>query len=129
MSTVVLDFHCRTTERGRIRMRRGKAPAPVEAGSIPRITRLMALALRFDRLLREGAVQDYAELARLGHVTRARMTQIMGLLNLAPDIQEEILFLPRTVKGRDRISARDVIRIATIMEWAEQSVQWTKLMR
>jgi hypothetical protein len=62
--------------------------------SIPRIARLLALAIRFDRLLRAEELRDYAELARLGHVTRARMTQIMKLLNLAPDIQEQILFLP-----------------------------------
>ena len=64
------------------------------AHSIPRIARLMALAIRFDGLVREETIQDYAELARLGRVTRARMTQIMKLLFLAPDIQEQILFLP-----------------------------------
>ena len=62
--------------------------------SIPRIARLMALAIRFEGLLREETIRDYAELARLGRVTRARMTQIMKLLDLAPDIQEQILFLP-----------------------------------
>jgi hypothetical protein len=46
-------------------------------------------------------VTDYADLARLGHVTRARVTQIMNLLNLAPDIQEELVFLPKTIRGRD----------------------------
>ena len=44
-------------------------------------------------------VKDYAELARPGRVSRARMTQIMNLLMLAPDIQEEILFLPRIERG------------------------------
>ena len=34
-------------------------------------------------------------------VTRARMTQIMNLLNLAPDIQEELLLLPPVTEGRD----------------------------
>jgi hypothetical protein len=57
-------------------------------GSIPRIARLMALAIRFEGLLRDGTIRDYAELARLGRVTRARMTQIMKLLLLAPDLQE-----------------------------------------
>jgi hypothetical protein len=37
----------------------------------------MALALRFDDLLRSGAIGSYAELARLGHVTRARVYQII----------------------------------------------------
>ncbi len=127
MSTLVLDFHCRTSDKGRISMKRGMAPVPVEAGSTPRITRLMALAIRFDRLLRDGVVKDYAELARLGHVTRARMSQIMGLLNLAPDIQEEILFLPKTVKGRDPISARDVIQIATRADWQDHRKAWRNI--
>ena len=70
--------------------------------SIPRIARLMALAIKFDGLLREGTIRDYAELARLGRVTRARMTQIMKLLNLAPDIQEQILFLPGSTKLKER---------------------------
>jgi hypothetical protein len=75
--------------------------------SIPRIARLMALAIRFQGLLREKKIRDYVELARLGRVTRARMTQIMKLLDLAPDIQEQILFLPppswastREISGR-----------------------------
>ena len=54
----------------------------------------MALAIRFDRLIREDVVSDQSELARLAHVTQPRMTQIMNLLHLAPDIQEELLFLP-----------------------------------
>src|ERR1035437_129673 len=62
--------------------------------SIPRIARLMAIAIRFERLVRTGTIRDYAELARLGRVTRARITQIMKLLDLAPDIQEQILLLP-----------------------------------
>jgi DNA invertase Pin-like site-specific DNA recombinase len=58
---------------------------------LSRITRLMALAVRLEGLLREGAVKDYAELARLGCVSRARITQILNLRNLAPTIQEKIL--------------------------------------
>jgi len=70
-------------------------PEVSRAGSrLPRITRLLALAVRFEGLLRDGTVRDYAELARLGGISRARMTQIMSLLNLAPVIQERILGLP-----------------------------------
>jgi hypothetical protein len=53
----------------------------------------MALAIHFDGLIRDGVVKNYAELARLGGVSRARITQIMNLLNLPPWKQEEILFL------------------------------------
>ena len=71
------------------RPKKTEAPAPPR---IPRITRLMALAIKFQEMIDRGEVKDYANLARLGFVTRARVTQIMNLTLLAPDIQEEILF-------------------------------------
>ena len=74
---------------------------PPPPGRIPRLTRLMALAITMQQMIRDGQVRDYAELARLGQVSRARISQIMNLLNLAPQIQEAILFLPRATKGRD----------------------------
>ena len=89
-------------------------------GRLPRITRLMALAIHFDRLVRSGAVSNYAELARLGNVTRARITQIMNLLNLAPEIQEEILFLPRLERGRGEMCLRDLQGKAGLVMWDEQ---------
>ena len=62
-------------------------------GRAPRIARLLALAHKLDALVRSGVVANYGELARLGHITPARLTQIMVLLHLAPAIQEYILFL------------------------------------
>ena len=91
--------------------------------SIPRIARLMALAIRFEGLLREERIRDYAELARLGRVTRARMTQIMKLLDLAPDIQEQILFLP-PIKG---LNERNLRRIVSRMDWDEQRRMFQKI--
>lgn len=67
------------------------APRPTPP-RIPRITRLMALAIKFQDMVDRGEVRDYADLARLGYVTRARVTQIMNLLLLAPDIQEMLIF-------------------------------------
>ena len=75
------------------------------------------------------AVADYADIARLGHVTRARVTQIMNLLNLAPDIQEEILFLPRTTQGRDPIPERHLRPIAAILDWCKQRNLWANIRR
>jgi hypothetical protein len=68
-------------------------PAPEPQGRPPRIARLLALALKLDALVRSGVITDYAELAWLGHISPARLTQIMVLLHLAPSIQEYILFL------------------------------------
>jgi hypothetical protein len=106
-------------------------PQPNEdtpTGRIPRISRLMALAIRFDRLIQEGHVTDQAELARLGHVTRARATQIMNLLNLAPDIQEDILFLPRTLSGRAPIHERHIRPLTNALDWRKQRRLWKQLL-
>ena len=59
-------------------------------------------------MLKQGTVENQTEIARLGHVTRARVSQILNLLNLATEIQEELLFLPRTLAGRDPIILRDI---------------------
>jgi len=98
----------------------------VEPGNVPRISRLVALAIKFDDLIRRGEVEDYATLARFGHVTRARITQIMALLNLAPDIQEAILFLPRTLRGHDSVTERHIRAIAGIAEWHRQREAWQR---
>src|SRR6202049_490318 len=79
------------------------AASAVAPGRVPRVARLLALAHKLDGLLRQGTVANGAALARLGHVSRSRITQIMNLLYLAPDIQEFILFLPLTVRGRDPV--------------------------
>ena len=101
----------------------------VPAGRVPRVARLMALALRFDALVRSGAVTDHATLARLGHVTRARVSQIMSLLHLAPDIQEEIQFLPKVERGRDPLVLRDLLPVAAVADWRRQRTAWLRLSR
>src|SRR5882724_6173366 len=104
--------------------RRRPDQRPIRAARVPRVSRLMALAIRFGDLMRSGEVTSYAELARLGRVTRARMTQVMSLLSLGPNIQEEILFLPRTFKGRDRVQLRHLLPIAALSDWRQQRALW-----
>ncbi len=94
------------------------------AGRVPRISRLIALAIYFDRLLREGKVRDQSELARLAHVTQPRMTQIMNLNHLAPEIQEQLLFLPTLTTGRSRSCERHLRQTASTISWTEQRREW-----
>jgi hypothetical protein len=89
----------------------------------------MALAIRFDGLVRSGAVADYAELAELGHVSRARISQIMNLVLLAPDIQEQLLFLPRTRNGRDLLRLALLQPIALSPDWGRQRRMWKELQK
>lgn len=95
----------------------GPAPTPESADAgAPRVARLMALAIRLDGLVRTGVVRDYAEVARRGRVTRARLTQIMKLLYLAPDIQEAILFLP----PGSALKEKSLRRATATICWNEQ---------
>ena len=96
------------------------------AGRVPRISHLMALVIHFDRLVRVGIVKNYADIARLGHVSRSRVSQVMDLLNLAPDIQEALLFLPPTIRGPDAVRDPDIRPIAAEVDWGRQRGRWGK---
>jgi hypothetical protein len=82
------------------------------------------MAHRFEQLLRDGFVKDYAEKARLGQVTRARIIQIMNLPNLSPEIQEEILLLPPVLRGRDHLTERQVRVVWANLDWSKQRNSW-----
>ena len=126
--TVECDVHFHRCARGRKELEPGPGPQPqsLPPGRVPRVARLMALAIRFEHLLRAGEVESYAELARLGHVTRARVSQIMNLLYLAPDLQEAVLFLPRTERGRAPVILRDLLPIASTLDWRKQRRMWAE---
>ena len=96
---------------------------------ISRIARLMALARHVEELVRSGTVGSYAAAARLGHVSRARMCQILGLLNLAPDLQEQLLFLDHPTHGRSTPVLRQILTVAAALDWDEQRRRWRRLRR
>lgn len=89
-------------------------------GRIPRISRYMALAIHFEDLIRRGIVADYAELARLGHVTRARVTQIMNLRLLAPEIQEYLLNLDCISDNCPRLTLKCMLNYTRNLNWSVQ---------
>ncbi len=84
----------------------------------------MALAIKFQDMVDRGDVRDYADLARLGYVTRARITQIMNLLNLAPDIQEQLL-LPESLTANTY--ERQLRSIVASSDWNYQRRCWATL--
>jgi hypothetical protein len=114
---------------GHLSLGRRKAPVFAEEARVPRVARLLALAWRFEKLIREKQLADYSTLARLGHVSRARVSQIMNLTLLAPDIQEAILFLPATRRGRDPIRLARLQPIALTWSWTKQRRWWAALLR
>mgnify|MGYP001038237830 CR=1 FL=1 len=90
----------------------------------PRIVQVVALAIHFQDMLDRGEVRNHADLARLGCISRERMSQIMMLAWLAPDIQQEVLNLPKTPGGRFPVSETNLRSTARVVEWAAQREQW-----
>jgi hypothetical protein len=87
---VEYDVHFKRDRRARKLARQGPPPT-TSAEPVPRIARLLALAHKWEGMVRRGEVKDYAEIARLMGLSRARVTQICGMAFLAPDLQEALL--------------------------------------
>jgi hypothetical protein len=80
-----------------------------------------------DGLIRASVLRDQAAVARLGRVTRARVTQVMNLLSPAPDIQEELLFLSVVTTARAPVLLCDLQPVARELDWRAQRRLWQKL--
>ena len=92
-------------------------PPPVkQSGTRPvsRAARMLALAHYVERLVEEGAVASYADAARQLGVSRARMSQILNLLNLPTRVQEALLL------GKIDLSERRIRRLAGRAEWERE---------
>jgi hypothetical protein len=93
----------------------------------PRIVQVVALAIHFQDMLDRGEIRNHADLARLGCISRQRVSQIIMLAWLAPDLQQQVLGLPKTPGGRFPVSETALRAIARIASWAEQRVKWEAL--
>lgn len=129
--TIECDIHVRRLAHGAKELCTGEPALAVvvPAGRVPRIARLMALAIHFDALVRTQQVRNFTELARLGRVSHARISQIVRLVLLAPDIQEELLHLPAIQRGRAPVLLGQLLPIAAAADWASQRRKWRELRR
>lgn len=125
MSEVVIAF-----QGGRAwRRHQQTAKQPPTRRYPARIARQLALAHALRRRLERGEFADFADMARQLGFTRARVTQLMDLLLLAPEVQEEILFL-ELPPGAQPVSERG-LREAVLgtIDWQEQRRRWEGLRR
>ena len=136
-ATVVVAFRPKRCGQGRVAGTGGASrgddrpsEAPLEptapSGRVPRVARELALAHRWKGLIDAKVVRDQVALARLVGVPRARVTQVMDLLRLAPDIQEDVLDLPQVERGRTRIREYDLRSITCLPCWTEQRSAWLR---
>src|ERR1035441_7844411 len=116
----VIDGKLHRERRGR--RRRFTASVPEAPASRPaRVAVTLAMAHKIRQGILDGEIQDQADAARKLGLTRARLSQILDLTNLAPDLQEEILFL-EAIDGREPMSERVLRGVLLFTAWAEQRV-------
>ena len=100
-----------------------------QSGRIPRIAKLVALASRMQSMIESGKVDSYQQLAELGRISQPRMTQIMSLLHLAPDIQEELLYLHEVMQGKAAIHEKLMRPLTAQVDWRVQRRMWGRKRR
>jgi hypothetical protein len=105
------------------------AAAPERPGRVLRVARLLALAHQIEAKVQSGVYDDLADAARKLGLTRARVTQIVNLTLVAPEIQEAILTWPPIVAGRDLITERTLRAIVAEPPWPNQIALWNALRR
>ena len=115
-----LDIHLAPGHCGHKRIRKGRKPEHAKPTRLPRITRLMALAIKYEDLIDSGVVEGHDALARLAGVDRSQVSRIMRLRLLGPKIQENLLGLQEVEAGRDTITWKDIDPITRISSWEKQ---------
>lgn len=127
MITVHQKLSLTKTHRGRTRVEPRPEEEPVKpTSSIPRISRLMALAIKYQGMLDRGEVSGITELARLCRVTQPRMTQILNLNLLSPAIQEQLLHLPPHSSGKQAIHEKKLRTVCSITDWSDQQLEFAR---
>ena len=104
--------------------KRGKTAAAPQPRKLPRLTKLMALAIRLEHLLEQGVAKDAAELAALAELSKSRITQILNLRNLAPALQQRLLELKEDCAGLTEPALRP---ITVPVDWREQIARFDRL--
>ena len=114
------------TRRQKNDERRARREAGLRQTHPARVARLLAQAHDVETRVESGEFRDYADVARHHGLTRARLTQVMNLLLLAPDIQAEVLAL-RFPPGREPVTERHLRQVLQSPVWAEQRAVWRRL--
>jgi hypothetical protein len=103
------------------------SPKPARVPKTPRVVELLRKAIEWKTLLESGQIATQADIACQEGITRARVTQILGLLRLAPEIQEKILSSPGTLHHR-LVTERLLRPIGAIADHRDQMREFQKNM-
>ena len=100
-------------------------PKPPREPKTPRVVELLRKAIEWQPLLASGEIANQADIARREGITRARVTQVMGMLRLAPEIHEHIQSMPETHR-RPPVTERTLRPIGTITDYRDQLREFHK---
>jgi len=103
--------------------RPGQPPVP----RTPRVVEHLRKALEWQALLESGEIPNQAAIARQVGITRARVTQVLGLLRLDSMIQQRILAMPDTVR-RPVVTERALRPIAHLEDLTNQKAKFEELL-
>jgi hypothetical protein len=101
-------------------------PAVVPVVRPARVAVMLALAHKIAAAITAGRLHDQADAARRLDLTRARITQLLALLALAPDLQERVLFL-ESIDGIEPLTERALRRTIRTWSWDTQRAIYQSL--
>lgn len=127
-ASIKMNIHFIPGKGGHRILRKGRKPKHARTTCLARVTRLMALSIKYEHLIRKGLVKNHAELAELAGVDRSIISKITRLRLLAPDIQEWLLCLPEQKNDREPVGWTEIRSITRIFSWDEQRRQLNQLL-
>lgn len=129
MSTsITLNIHFAPGKCGHRILRKGKRPKHAKPTRLPRVTRLMALSIKYEHLIHKGLVSSHEKLADLAGVDRSLVSRVIRLRLLSPEIQEWLLNLPEREAGRDPLDWTELRPLTRIISWEEQRRELNRLL-
>ena len=102
-------------------------PKPPREPKTPRVVELLRKAIEWQALLESGKIANQAEIACMEGITCARVTQVLGMLRLAPEIQNRIFILPKSVRPSS-VTERLLRPITAITDYHDQIREFHKLL-
>ena len=123
-----VEVHLSSGHCGHKQIHQGKKPKHAKPSRLPRITRLMALAIKYEQLLKSGEIYGQEALARLAGIDRSLISRILRLRLLSPRIQEQLLNLSEITKGREELGLTKLIPLTRIHSWSKQETAFAELL-
>ncbi len=100
-------------------------PRKIRIKKEPLLRQHIVLAYQIQELFEKEKAKNLRQVGQWLHMTQARISQIMNLFFLSPDIQEEILFSDR--EKISQITEHKIRKIPMEINWDKQREMWDEI--